>query len=583
MSTPLDASTPRPRWSGAHLGRAVSLLALGGFVLACFWAKWNPALAQEITRPRADASAKRAKTPAKSTPAPAVKSLTAGKAIDARALARLIDSEVQKRLDAEKVKAGPRSDDAEFLRRVYLDLVGTVPPPEKVRAFLDSSNPNRRAALVDELLADSRFGKGLAEVWSHLLLPRESNNRRLKEEPFRKWLADAFNAGKPLDKLVYELLTASGPQNENGAVTFFIANPTVDKMTDNVSRMFLGVQLQCAQCHNHPFTDYKQADYWGMAAFFTKTRLTANPQQAAKKGISPGIIETNKGAGRKKGNLPESAKLVPARFLQGAQPSLVKSEPYRPVLAKWVVAPNNPYFARAMVNRFWHQMFGRGLVHPVDDMHKDNPASHPALLATLAEQLRLHNYDAKFLIRAICASEAYQRTSRSQVDTATVEPDLYSQRLVRVMRPEQLFDSLVTVIGRNDVRKDLRPGLRKKAALAAQKKKRGGASPRDNFLNFFHVEDFNPLDYQNGIPQALRLMNSGQTNSTAGAVNRAMDGAGTPAAVIERLYLAALARRPSPEETARLTAYVSRQSNPRTAYGDILWALLNGSEFVLNH
>lgn len=589
MNTFPDAPSSRSRWSWAGLGRAASLFAIGSFVLTCFWAKWNPALAQEVARPKAAAPAKRARPAAKTpTKAPVAKSLTAGTKIAAPALARLIDAEVQKRLDAEKVKAGSRSDDAEFLRRVYLDLAGTIPSPEKVRAFLDSTDPNRRAALVDELLADRRFGKALAEVWAHMLLPRESNNRRLNEEPFRKWLADSFNSGKPLDRLVYDLMTATGPQNENGAVTFFIANPTVDKMTDNVSRMFLGVQLQCAQCHNHPFTDYKQADYWGMAAFFTKTRLTANPQQAAKKGVSPGIIETNKAGGRKKGNLPESAKRVPARFLQGAQPSLTKAEPYRPVLAKWVVASNNPFFARAMANRFWHQLFGRGLVHPVDDMHADNPASHPALLATLAEQLRLHNYDVKYLIRAICASEAYQRSSRSAVDTATVEPDLYSQRLVRVLRPEQLYDSLTTVLGSSDERPAVRkrPGAAAKKAAAKKalaKKKGGRGNPRDAFLNFFHVEDFNPLDYQNGIPQALRLMNSGMANNTNAAINRAMDGAGDPPAVIERLYLAALARRPTPEETRRLTAYVSRQSNPRVAYGDVLWALLNGSEFVLNH
>src|SRR5581483_5588314 len=287
--------------------------------------------------------------------------------------------------------AGPRADDAEFLRRAYLDLVGVIPTAEKAQAFLDSTDANKRAALIDELLADPRFGHQIAETWAGLLLPHDSNNRRLSEVPFVQWLTEHFNSNQPLNQLVKDLLVATGNQDENGAVTFYVANPTVDKMTDNVTRMFLGVQLQCAQCHNHPFTDYKQTEYWSMAAFFMKTKLTASPNAAAKKGVAPGIVETDKARGKKQ-QLPESAKVVPAKFLRGEQPKLVESEPYRPVLAKWVTSPDNPFFARAMVNRFWYQLFGRGLVTPVDDMHADNAPAHPELLATLTEQLKLHDF-----------------------------------------------------------------------------------------------------------------------------------------------------------------------------------------------
>src|SRR5262249_22344672 len=160
------------------------------------------------------------------------------------------------------------------------------------------------------------------------------------------WLEDSFNSNKPWDQFVTELLTASGTQDKNGAVTFFLANQTADKYTDTVSRLFLGVQLQCAQCHNHPFTGWKQTENWGMAMFFSKVR-SDRVQAAARQGNSPGVSESEKGRGR----LPVSAKIVPAKFLMGVEPKLDTAEPYRPVLAKWLTAADNPFFARAMANR----------------------------------------------------------------------------------------------------------------------------------------------------------------------------------------------------------------------------------------
>jgi len=279
------------------------------------------------------------------------------------------------------------------------------------------------------------------------------------------------------------------------------------------------------------------------------------------------------GPGGKKQALPESAKQVPAQFLRGEQPKLDTNEPYRPVLAKWIASPENPFFARAMVNRFWFQVFGRGLVHPVDDMHADNAASHPELLATLTEQLKLSNFDLKFLLRSICNSEAYQRSSKSATE-GSVDPDLYSQRLVRTLTPEQLYDSLATVLQSNEKG---RGGEKNKAIL-----KKGPAGPRESFLAFFRVEEVNPLDYQSGIPQLLRLMNANMSNNLNASI-KTVSSASTTEQVIERLYLTALARRPSAEETQKMTQYVARQSTAANAYGDILWALVNSSEFVLNH
>ncbi len=349
----------------------------------------------------------------------------------------------------------------------------------------------------------------------------------------------------------------------------------MDKITDNVTRMFLGVQLQCAQCHNHPFTDWKQTEYWAMASFFMKTRVEGTAKGAAKGGATPSISETAKAAKGKKGGLPDSAKIVPAKFLQGEQPKINGVE-MRPTLAKWMTSADNKFFARAMVNRFWFQAFGRGLVNPVDDMHDDNAATHPELLATLTEQFKLNGFDTKYLLRAICNSEAYQRSSVSKQDAASVDPDIYSRREMRVLMPEQMYDSLVVVLG------PAGKGDGKTKDKAA--KKGPGATPRDNFINFFRVEDANPLEYQYGIPQELRLMNSPFTSKAEPIAASITSGAKSPDEAIERLYLTALARRPTAAEMRRRTDYVNRPgTTPRVAYGDILWALLNSSEFNLNH
>jgi len=545
-------------------------LVFGGLLFAALTVDTTEVFAQAKTKAKTPFEDKKGYE-RKSKNLPVAKSLTNGQKIEAAALTKIINTEIAKRLTAEKVNPASLCSDEEFIRRVHLDIVGVIPTGDRVAKFLEDKSPDRRAKLVEELLANSRFGSYLAETWVNNMVPRESNNRALKQKPLEVWLADHFNKNTPLDKTVYEIVTATGEIDKNPAGTYFVANPTVDKITDNVTRMFLGVQLQCAQCHNHPFTDWKQTEYWAMASFFMNTRVNGNPQQAAKKGIILAVSESNK-APNKKG-LPEAAKFVPAKFLQGEEPA-IKGIEKRPTLAKWMTSSDNKFFARAMVNRFWYQMMGRGLVNPVDDMHDDNAATHPELLATMTEQFKLNGFDTKYIVRAICNSEAYQRSSATKEDAGTIDLDLYSRREVRVLMPEQLFDSLTTILGTNNSKVETRD----KAA------KKGPQTPRDNFVNFFRVDEANPLEYQNGIPQALRMMNSPFTAKSDVTAAQITGSAKTPREAIEKLYLTTLARRPTTQEVDRLTNYINRPgSTPRTAYGDVLWALLNSSEFVLNH
>lgn len=489
---------------------------------------------------------------------------------DATALAQIIDREIEKVLSTDRLKPAPLADDAEFLRRAYLDITGVIPPVEKVREFLDSKDASKRARLIDELLDSPNYGRHMADLWQSMMLPRNSDNRRLQNEPFVKWLEGKFNENTAWDKLTTEIVTATGPQEENPAVTFFLANATADKVTDQVSKLFMGVQLQCAQCHNHPFTSYKQDDYWGVAAFFLKVR-TDNINKAVKGGNSPGIIEDPKL--RQQRGLPEAAKILPPKFLHEAEARVGAQDLRRPVFAEWLTSADNKFFARAMTNRLWHQMLGRGIVNPVDDMHDGQTPSHSELLRKLSEDFVGSGHDVKFLIRAICNSQAYQRTAKASGGGDDVAAK-FGRMPVKALTPEQLFDSLEMVLGKQG---PIRPNANAKAAQRGQQN-----NARAAFVAFFDVEDnADPTEYQSGIPQALRLMNSGQMNGN-GTLLTQVAKKDTDAAV-EEIYLATLARRPTATESARMKEYASKVGDNRKAYSDIIWAVLNSSEFALCH
>lgn len=496
----------------------------------------------------------------------------AGEVREPNALAAVVDRAIDQRLAADKVRPAPLADDAEFCRRAYLDISGVIPSGEQAAAFLDSKDLHKRKKLIDELLASPNFGRHLGDIWQDLLLvQRDIFSRGLPSEPLANWFAEGFNSNKPWDQQVTELLTSTGTQEQNPATTFFLALRYPDKLTDTVCRAFLGIQLQCAQCHNHPFTSWKRTEYWGMAAFFAKVDDGA-PAKLLK-AESPNVREANAILTRR---LPDSAVQQPPMFLGGEAPKLNGKDPYRPILARWLTFEKNPYFARAMVNRVWAQYFGRGLVNPVDNLSDENPPSHPELFEALSQEFIRGGFDVKHLVRSICNSQAYQRSS-TPVGRLADEETPYASMTIKPMTAEQLFDSLVTILGPSD-----NP---KKRAAAKAKGKGPAAGSRAAFVEFFHPgEGADPNEYPAGIPQVLRLMNAEWTARTSTFVSKTIKTNQPPARNIEWLVLATLSRRPTAVESERLAKYIEANRGDATkAYGDILWALLNSSEFTLNH
>ncbi|MGL6097922.1 MAG: DUF1549 domain-containing protein, partial [Fimbriiglobus sp.] len=253
------------------------------------------------------------------------------------AVAARIDQHIDAKLKADGVTASPLCTDDEFLRRAYLDLTGVIPPIDKARAFLNSAAPDKRGRLIDELLADPNYGRHLTDIWQAKLTTRDTNSRFVDRTIFLDWLAAEFNGNTPWNTFVEKLVTATGTVEANPAVSYFLMNRTVDKLTDGVTQHFLGIQLQCAQCHNHPFTHWKQTEYWGMAAFFSKV-VADKPKNLNKKEGDNLDIGVREGAAKSKAKdfFPEATKDVPPKFLGGPEPKVDAKDPYRPDLAAWM-------------------------------------------------------------------------------------------------------------------------------------------------------------------------------------------------------------------------------------------------------
>jgi hypothetical protein len=504
---------------------------------------------------------------------------------DAKGLAAKIDQLIGAQWAAKGLKPTLPAADAEFLRRVYLDVAGRIPYVTEVRDFLDDKSSDKRERLILRLLKGPNYVNHFTAVWRELLIP-PSNNQQFNffAPSFEAWLRERLKQNTGYDQMVREILTANATganpyiniggnfigDRPNGSVVtpiaFYQANEyKAENLAANTSRLFLGVKLECAQCHDHPFNKYTRKQFWEYAAFFTGLQPQFRPNGAVPAAAVLKIPGTNKEA--------------KPHFLDGNEPQAKQGVNNRQLLAEWMTRADNPFFARAAVNRLWAHFFGIGLVEPVDDLSEENPASHPELLDELARQFVAHRYDLKFMIQAITSSRSYQLSSVSS-HKSQLEGRLFGRMAVKGMTPEQLFDSLVAATGYRG------------------QPIRGGApfffgqnSPRAEFLAKFANQD-KRTEFQTSILQALALMNgkfiadatSLKSSETLLAVidSPFLDTTGK----IEALFLAALNRKPREAERIRFLKYVTLggpKGDAKAALADVFWVLLNSSEFMLNH
>jgi hypothetical protein len=506
--------------------------------------------------------------------------------------ANYVDEHVFARLKKLRINPSGLCSDSEFLRRAYLDLLGILPTPDESRAFLADSRPDGRGRLIDLLLKRPEFADFWALHWADLLRNEEKQLDRKGVRLFHEWLRASIAQNKPINQLARELIASRGSTYVHPEANYYRALRDAQTRAEATAQVFLGIRMQCAKCHNHPFNQWTQNDYHQLAAFFPRVQYK--------------IVENNRRDNLDKHEFvgeqivfmddlseithPVTGDFLRPKFLGGAEPDLGDKGDRLAALAEWVARPNNPFFAKTQANRIWAHLMGKGTVDPVDDFRQSNPPANGPLLDALATDLVKHRFDLKHLVRRIMNSRTYQ-LSATPNETNREDETNFSHALIRPLPAESLLDAISQVTGVPAVFDGQPVGLRATQLPSipiAHRRAPDGEAVK--FLRLFgKPERLLSCDCERAtdstLGQALQLI-------TGPLVNRAVSepdnrlGALLKAGrsnrkIIEELFLAALCRAPSLSEQEAIAARVDAAADRRAALEDVLWALVNSKEFML--
>jgi hypothetical protein len=484
-----------------------------------------------------------------------------------------IDTLVNAKLKKLRITPSELCTDEVFLRRVYLDVIGVLPTAEEYDRFMKSPSPKKREELVDELLGRKEFAELWVLKWAELLQIKSSNQISYKAMLlYYNWLQDRIAKNVPTNEWVQELLGASGGTFKNPATNYYQNETDILKVTENVAQVFMGMRVQCAQCHNHPFDRWTMDDYYGFAAFFS---------QIGRKGADDPreVIVFNSRGGEVAH--PVRKVVMKPKFLGGATPD-VAGKDRRVVLAQWLASPENPYFATNLANIVWGHFFGLGIIDPVDDVRVSNPASNPELLAEMGKRFTAYKYDFKKLVRDICTSRTYQLSTQPN---PTNEGDTrnFARANIRRIKAETFLDCISTVTET----KNKFPGL----PLGARAVQIADGQVSNYFLATFGRASRETVcscevKLEPTLSQSLHLLNGDATTQRIAGGNligRRLAEKKAPREILEELYVRCLSRKPTPQEFAKLDALLAAEPDKKKALDDVFWALLNSREFMFNH
>jgi hypothetical protein len=487
--------------------------------------------------------------------------------------ANVIDTLVADKLRKIRIHPSPLCDDATFVRRVHVDLTGLLPTVEETAAFIADPGQDKRSRKIDELLSRPEFTDLLVSKWAEWLMMRSANQVPYKSIVlYYQWLADQIAANVPMDQMVRAMLAVDGGTFEAPQSNFYQVERDQLKIAENVAQIFMGMRIQCAQCHNHPFDRWTQDDYYSFSAFFAQIGRKQSDDYREQ-------VIYNRGAGEVKH--PVTGKDSVPVFLGGGAAE-TKGRDRREVLAAWLASPENPYFASNFANRMWQHFFGIGIIEPVDDIRVSNPASNPELLEALARELTQSHYDVKHLVRLICNSNTYQRSTQRNESNASDETNFAHQNIRRI-KAESMLDVVCQVTGTQEKFRGLPLGAR-------------ATQISDGLTTNYFLTTFGRATRQTvcscevkmepTLSQALHLLNGDTVNSKikTGGVLKALQSQGLPPLdVVEQLYLRCLSRQPTSEELDALRPLFAEGSNVNQGLEDVFWALLNSREFLFNH
>lgn len=501
-----------------------------------------------------------------------------------------VDEHVFARLQKLRLNPSEPCSDSVFLRRAYLDLLGTLPSAEEARAFLLDPRADKRARLVDALLERPEFAEFWALHWSDVLRNEEKQLDKKGVQVFYGWIRNSLASNKPLNEFARELIAARGSTYDNPPANYYRALRDPQIRAEATAQVFLGIRMQCAKCHNHPFDQWTQTDYHRLTAFFPRVQyriLENNRKDKLDKHEFDG--EQIVWIDREGEHLhPVTKKTLQPRFLGADAPALGPDGDRLQLLADWVASPENPFFARTQVNRVWYYLMGKGLVDPNDDFRLSNPPVNPELLTALTRDFVAHRFDLKHLIRTIMASRTYQASSRPN-DSNRDDETHFSRAIVRSLTAEQLVDAIATATGVPAKFEGFPAGTRagQLPGVAAQAKR---LSDGDKFMRVFgKPERLLSCDCERSedttLAQALQMITGTLVQNAVGHADNRLGqmlaaGKATPE-IFDSLYLATLARLPSAREREILLPRLERAADRRMALEDLLWALLNSKEFLL--
>ena len=482
------------------------------------------------------------------------------------------------------------SDDATFIRRLYLDVLGILPTADEARTFLDDQRADKRDRLIDIVLARPEFADYWAQKWGDLLRNEEKSLDRKGVRVFHQWIREAIASGKPLNELARDIVSARGSTYQNPAANLYRSLREPYARAESIAQVFLGIRLQCAKCHNHPFDQWTQDDYHEFAAFFGRIDyrvLENNRRDRLDKHEFDGeqIVFLQRNGGLKH---PRTDEVMRPRLL-GDERAAREGDPLR-TLADWIADPANAYFAKAQANRVWFHLFGRGLVEPNDDFRVSNPAVNGPLLDELAKRFAASGFRLQSLVKLIVTSRAYQLSSTPGATNG--EDDLhFSKSLVQPLEAEQLLDAVAHVTGSSPKFDGYPAGTRAgQVAALSQERRRQRTGEAERFLKAFgKPERLLTCECERsenmGLVQAFQLLTGEMLQEMLAdpdnRIGELLKAGKSNAEIIDALYLTAFSRRPTTEESARLAAVIAKNKDRREAIEDVVWGLVNSKEFLL--